>query len=168
MATRDSDGARLDSSTGEGGGCVTKPVKGTAVHLFATAVIHSKVATDAGMLQRSTDIIEISGDLEGRVLYHPTSVFDFAKGTLVNTGYQVFSGTVLGSPPVLIQDDQFRFEVDLNTGTESGEVHFSKVITGPNLRCDLVITGTGVKTPDGNPIVNYSGTCTFDGERQGG
>ena len=31
-----------------------------------------------------------------RVLYHVTSVFDFVKGTLVNTGDQVFSGNDCG------------------------------------------------------------------------
>jgi len=124
-------------------------------------MIHSKELTDSGMIQRSTDIVELSGDLKGRVLYHPTSVFDFVKGTLVNTGHQVFSGTILGSAPVMIHDDGFRFEVNLNTGTESGEVHLSDRIAGPKVRCDLVIVGTGTKTAEGNPIVDYSGTCTF-------
>ena len=141
---------------------VTRSVSGSAVHFFTTAIVHSQTPTETGMIQRSTDIIELSGDLKGRVLYHPISVFDFAKGTLVNTGHQVFSGTVLGSAPVLLHDDEFRFEVDLNTGgLESGEVHLSDRIAGPKIRCDLVVVGAGAKTPEGNGIVDYRGTCTF-------
>jgi len=141
---------------------ITRSVSGRAVHFFTTAIIHSQTPTETGMIQRSTDIIELSGDLKGRVLYHPTSVFDFVNGTLVNTGHQVFSGTVLGSAPVLLHDDEFRFEVDLNTGgLESGEVHLSGRIAGPKIRCDLVAVGTGAKTPEGNGIVDYRGTCTF-------
>ena len=139
----------------------THPVAGSGVHLFTSSVIHSQELTPTGMIQRSTDIVELSGDLKGRVLYHPTSVFDFVNGTLVNTGNQVFSGTVLGSSPVMLHDDEFRFEVNLNTGRESGEVHLSDRIAGPKVRCDLIITGTGAKTPEGNPIVDYTGTCTF-------
>ena len=140
----------------------TRAVSGRAVHYFTTAMIHSQTPTATGMIQRSTDIIELSGDLKGRVLYHPTSVFDFVKGTLVNTGNQVFSGTVLGSAPVLLHDDEFRFEVDLNTGgLESGEVHLTDRIAGPKIRCDLVAVGVGEKTPEGDAIVDYSGTCTF-------
>jgi hypothetical protein len=41
------------------------------VHYFTTAMIHSQTPTATGMIQRSTDIIELSGDLKGRVLYHP-------------------------------------------------------------------------------------------------
>ena len=140
----------------------TRAVSGRAVHYFSTAMIHSQTPTATGMIQRSTDIIELSGDLKGRVLYHPTSVFDFVKGTLVNTGNQVFSGTVLGSAPVLLHDDEFRFEVNLNTGgLESGEVHLTDSIAGPKIRCDLVAVGVGEKTPEGDAIVDYSGTCTF-------
>src|SRR5512145_3115834 len=117
----------------------TRAVSGRAVHYFITAMIHSQTPTATGMIQRSTDIIELSGDLKGRVLYHPTSVFDFVKGTLVNTGNQVFSGTVLGSSPVLLHDDEFRFEVNLKSGgLESGEVHLSDGLAGPKIRCDLV------------------------------
>ena len=77
---------------------------------------------------------------------------------LVNTGNQVFSGTVLGSSPVLLYDDEFRFEVDLNTGgLESGEVHLTDRIAGPKIRCDLVAVGAGAKTPEGDSIVDYSG-----------
>ena len=50
---------------------VTRPVSGTAVHFFTTALIHSQKSTAAGMIQRSTDIIELSGDLKGRVCTTP-------------------------------------------------------------------------------------------------
>ena len=151
-----------DARVPDGHQPITRSVSGSAVHFFTTAIIHSQTPTETGMIQRSTDIIELSGDLKGRVLYHPISVFDFVKGTLVNTGNQVFSGTVLGSAPVLLHDDEFRFEVDLNTGgLESGEVHLSDRIAGPKIRCDLVAAGAGAKTPEGNSIVDYSGTCTF-------
>lgn len=141
---------------------VTRPVSGTAVHYFTTSMIHSATPTAVGKVQRSTDIIELSGDLKGRVLYQPTTVIDTVKGILVNTGNQVFSGTVLGSEPVLIHDDQFRFEVNLKTaGMESGEVHLANRLAGPKVRCDLVVVGTGAKTPEGNGLVDYRGTCTF-------
>lgn len=140
----------------------TLPVAGTAVHYFTSAIIHSQTPTATGMIQRSTDIIELKGDLKGRVLYHPTSVFDFTTGRLMNTGNQVFSGTILGSAPVLLHDDEFRFEVDLNSGAlESGEVHLIDRIAGPKIRCDLVAVGKGDTTPEGDSIVDYSGTCTF-------
>jgi hypothetical protein len=151
-------GARIPQSQQS----VTRSVSGKAVHHFTTAIIHSETPTPTGKIQRSTDIIELSGDLKGRVLYHPTSVIDTVKGTLVNTGSQVFSGTVLGSEPVLLHDDKFRFQVDLKTGgMESGEVHLSNALAGPKIRCDLVAVGVGEKTPEGNGIVDYRGTCTF-------
>jgi hypothetical protein len=151
-----------DARVPDSGQSRTRPVSGKAVHYFTTAIIHSQTPTATGMIQRSTDIIELSGDLKGRVLYHPTSVFDFVNGTLVNTGNQVFSGTVLGSAPVLLHDDEFRFEVNLNSGgLESGEVHLSDRIAGPKIRCDLGAVGAGATTPEGNSVVDYSGTCTF-------
>ena len=141
---------------------VTRSVSGTAVHYFTTAIVHSETPTPTGRVQRSTDIVELSGDLKGRVLYHPTSVIDTVKGTLVNTGSQVFSGTVLGSEPVLLHDDRFRFEVDLKPGgKESGEVHLTNMLAGPKISCDLVVVGAGAKTSDGNAIVDYRGACTF-------
>jgi len=141
---------------------VTRSVSGKAVHYFTTAIIHSRTPTPTGTIQRSTDIVELTGDLKGRVLYHPTTVIDTVKGTLVNTGHEVFSGTVLGSEPVLLHDDRFRFEVDLKPGgKEAGEVHLSNALAGPNVSCDLVVVGAGAKTPEGNGIVDYRGTCTF-------
>ena len=140
----------------------TRPVSGKAVHYFTTSIVHSETPTATGKVQRSTDIVELSGDLKGRVLYHPTTVIDTVKGTLVNTGNQVFSGTVLGSEPVLLHDDRFRFEVDLKPGgKESGEVHLSSRLAGPKVRCDLVIVGNGAKTAEGNGVVEYRGTCTL-------
>jgi hypothetical protein len=139
-----------------------RPVSGKAVHYFTTSILHSETPTATGKVLRSTDIVELSGDLEGRVLYQPTTVIDTVKGTLANTGHQVFSGTVLGSEPVLLHDDRFRFEVDLKPGgKESGEVHLSNSLAGPKVRCDLVIAGNGAKTAEGNGIVEYRGACTF-------
>ena len=152
----------LDARVPQSQQAVTRSVSGKAVHHFTTAIIHSETPTPTGKIQRSTDIIELSGDLRGRVLYHPTSVIDTVKGTLVNTGNQVFSGTVLGSEPVLLHDDKYRFQVDLKTGgMESGEVHLSNSLAGPKVRCDLVAVGAGEKTPEGDGIVDYRGTCTF-------
>ena len=136
-----------------------EPVSGSGVHYFATGIIHSTEPTATGMIQRTTETVELDGDLIGRILYHPVSVFDFVAGTLVNTGNQVFSGTVLGSEPVLIHDDQFRFEVDLNTGVTFGEVHLVDRITGPRVRCHLEVTGSGQVTPNGDAIVDYTGVC---------
>ena len=89
-------------------------------------------------------------------------VFDFVNGTLVNTGDQVYSGTVAGSDPVLIHDDQFRFEVNLITGAEGGKVYLLNHIAGPKVRCRLNVVGTGMNS-DGNPTFDYSGDCTFRG-----
>lgn len=141
-----------------------QPVKGTATDMLTTAIVHSTASTATGKVEASTETIELTGDLRGRVLYQPTSVYDFAKGTLVNTGRQVFSGTVLGSAPVLLYDDTFRFEVDLKTGNEKGEVHLTRNLAGPEVRCDLKIAGISRKAADGNPIVDYTGECTFDKE----
>ena len=95
------------------------------------------------MIQQSTEIVELYGDLRGRVLYHVTSVFDFVNGTLVNTGEQVYSGTVAGSAPVMIHDDPFRFDVNLVTGEETGKVFLLNHIAGPKVRCTLDGVGTG-------------------------
>ncbi len=140
---------------------ITRSVAGSGVHFFTTAIIHSQERTEFGMIQRSTETVDLTGDLIGRVLYRPTSIFDFVKSTLVNTGHQVFSGTILGSAPVMLHDDEFRFEVNLNTGAGFGEVHLAHRLAGPKVRCDLRIVLTGAKTLEGNAIADYSGTCTF-------
>ena len=139
-------------------------VAGTGVHYFTTARIYSQQPTDTGFVQRSTDIVELEGDLNGRILYHPVSEFDFAAGTLVNTGNQVFSGTVLGSEPVMIHDEWFRFEVNLATGETLGEVYLLEHIAGPRVRCELTVTGNGTLTAAGDAVVDYTGRCRFRGE----
>lgn len=139
-------------------GFVWEPVTSSGVHFFTNAIIHSTRATPSGQIQRSTETVELTGDIVGRVLYHPVSVFNFVDGTLVNTGHQVFSGTVLGGAPVMLHDDEFRFEIDLNTGATVGEVHLVDRIAGRRTRCHLKVTGTGV-TPEGNAMFDYVGKC---------
>jgi hypothetical protein len=138
-------------------------VSGSGVHYFTTAIIHSQEPTDHGMIQRSTDIIELTGDLSGYILYHPTSVFDNEAGTLVNTGTQLFSGTIAGSAPMILHDDAFRFDVDLATGATTGEVYLGRSNDAPTrggwYECTLDVVGTGL-TPEGNGMVDYSGECT--------
>jgi hypothetical protein len=140
----------------------TFPVSGSATHFFSTAVTHSEEASATGTVQRSTDIIRLTGDLDGYVLYHPTTVIDFAEGTLVNTGTQVFSGTVDGEGPVILHDDTFRFEVVLQTGETRGEVHLGRSLDAPHrstwFECDLDIVGTGF-TPEGDGLADYTGSC---------
>jgi len=143
-------------------GTTTIAVSGSGVDQLTTAIIHSKENVPNGMIQKSTEIVDLTGDLKGRVLYHVTSVFDFAHGTLVNTGDQVYSGTVAGSEPVMIHDDQFRFDVNLTTGTEHGRVSLFDHIAGPKVRCSLDVVGTGM-SPEGNPTFTYTGRCTFLG-----
>jgi hypothetical protein len=138
----------------------TIQVKGTGTDLLNGAVVHSKKTTPEGEIQRSTEIVELQGQLNGKVLYHVTTVIDNKKGTLVNTGDQVFSGTIVGSEPVMLHDFKFRFEVNLTTGADSGSVYLSDHIAGPRVRCRLKVNGTG-KNEDGNPTFNYVGTCKF-------
>jgi hypothetical protein len=139
------------------------PVSGNGVDHLNTALIHSEELTPTGKIVKSTQIVELTGDLRGRVLYHVTSVFDFVAGTLVNTGDQVYSGTILGSAPVMIHDDQFRFEVDLISGKETGKVFLFNHIAGPKVRCELELTETS-HTPEGNPAFGYKGRCWFRGQ----
>jgi len=142
---------------------VTVHVAGSGVDFLNTVIVHSQAPTATGMIQKSTESVELTGGLTGRVLYHVTSVFDFVNGTLVNTGDQVYSGTVAGSAPVLIHDDQFRFEINLVTGHERGQVYLFNHLAGPKVRCQLDVTGTGLNA-DGNPTFTYSGECTFRGD----
>ena len=141
-------------------GVRTLRVSGTGVDLVNGAIEHSKVNTPTGTMRKSTQTVELNGDLHGRVLYHVTSNVDVAKGTLVNTGDQVYSGTIAGSEPVMIHDSQFRFEVNLATGEDTGSVYFLDQIAGPKVRCTLKVVGTG-KDADGNPTFDYTGECTF-------
>jgi len=138
-------------------------VSGSGVDLLNAAVVHSEQATSTGKIQHSTEIVNLTGDLTGKVLYHVTSTFDFVHNTLVNTGDQVYSGTVAGSAPVLIHDDQFRFEANLATGRERGQVYLFDHIAGPKVRCKLDVVGTGLNA-DGNPTFDYTGECTFRGQ----
>ena len=135
------------------------PVSGTGVHYFTTAIVHSVQPTATGIIQRSTETVELDGDLKGRILYHPVSVFDFSENTLINTGSQAFSGTVLDSQPVMLFDDEFRFEVDLTTGQTLGKVFLVDHLAGPRIRCRLQILGDGQTTPEGDAVVSYSGEC---------
>ena len=157
------DGRVIDGRTPAAATERTVSVAGSGFDDPANAIVHSQVPTPTGMVQQSTEIVELFGDLRGRVLYHVTSVFDFANGTLVNTGDQVFSGTVVGSQPVMIHDDQFRFEVNLITGTDIGTVFLFNHIAGPKVRCTLHGVGTGLNGA-GNPTFDYNGECTFRGE----
>lgn len=155
--------AQARASEKEGlSGSYTVQVAGNGFDALTTAIVHSKEMTPTGMIQKATETVELFGDLRGRVLYHVTSVFDFVNGTLVNTGEQVYSGTIAGSEPVLIHDDQFRFEVNLVTGEESGQVYLLNHISGPKVRCTLNVVGTGLNT-EGNPTFDYTGECTFRG-----
>ena len=138
-------------------------VAGSGFDDLKNAIVHSQKPTPTGMIQQSTEIVELYGDLRGRVLYHVTSVFDFVNGTLVNTGDQVYSGTIAGSAPVMIHDDEFRFDVNLVTGEETGRVFLFNHIAGPKVRCALEVVGTGLNA-EGNPTFDYSGTCTFRGQ----
>ena len=143
----------------------TVHVAGSGVDLLDTAIVHSQEQTATGMIQRATETVELKGSLKGRVLYHVTSVFDFVPGTLVNTGDQVYSGTIAGSAPVLVHDDQFRFDVNLVTGKEIGQVFLFNHIAGPKVRCKLDVVGTGLNA-EGNPTFTYTGECTFRGESE--
>jgi hypothetical protein len=156
------------ASASAGGAPKAFHVSGSAVHFFTTAIIHSQHTTDAGMVQRSTDIVHLTGDLNGYLLFHVTSAFDLGNGSMVNTGTQFFSGTVAGSSPVVLHDDSFRFVVDLSTGQTWGEVHLGRSNDAPEkgawFVCDLVITGTGMTTPAGDAMVDYAGECVRRGQ----
>jgi len=153
-----------NGSTARGSGqAASVRVAGSGFDDLKNAIVHWKKPTPTGLIQQSTEIVELDGDLKGRVLYHVTSVFDFANSTLVNTGDQVFSGTIRGSAPVLIHDDQFRFDVNLSTGAESGTVYLFNRLAGPKVRCLLDVVGTGFNDV-GNPTFQYTGECWFRGQ----
>jgi hypothetical protein len=135
-------------------------VAGTGTDLLNGAIVHSKKQTPNGMIQQSTETVELTGGLTGRVLYHVTSTFDSSKDTLVNSGDQVFSGTIAGSEPVMIHDGTFRFHVNLKTGADTGSVYLVDHIAGPKVQCTLQVVGTG-KDADANPTFNYTGHCDF-------
>jgi hypothetical protein len=139
----------------------TLHVSGTGTDLLNAAVVHSKRTTPDGEIQRSTEIVDLEGDLKGKVLYHVTTVIDTKTNTLVNTGDQVFSGTIGDSEPVMLHDSKFRFVVNLATGAERGSVSLLDHIAGPRVRCELQVTGTG-KDTNANPTFRYAGTCKFE------
>jgi len=141
-------------------------VAGSGLDHLTTAVIHSLRRKPHGTIQQSTEIVDLTGDLVGRVLYQVTTVVDSVNGTLVNTGDHVFSGTIAGSSPVLIHDNRFRFDVNLKTGRETGRVYLSDHIAGPRVQCTLDVVGTGLN-PEGNPTFTYTGRCTFLEPRRG-
>src|SRR4051794_31818218 len=62
----------------------TIEVAGSGVDELDRAIVHSAHPTATGVVQRSTETVELHGSLEGRVLYHVTSVFDYVHQTLVN------------------------------------------------------------------------------------
>jgi hypothetical protein len=140
-----------------------KEVSGTGIHYFddqpgRNVIVHEVVPTETGVVQRSTETIDLFGDLQGRVLYQPVTVIDNGAGKLVNTGNQVFSGTVLGIGPVLLHDEIFRFDVNLQTGETLGRVFLIDRIDGPSVVCVLEIVGTGFDE-SGNGLAEYSGFC---------
>jgi hypothetical protein len=141
-------------------------VAGSGLDHLTTAVVHSMRGKPHGTIQQSTEIVDLAGDLMGRVLYHVTTVVDSLTGTLVNTGDQIYSGTIAGSAPVLIHDNRFRFDVDLKTGRETGRVYLFDHIAGPRVQCTLDVVGTGLN-PEGNPTFTYTGQCTFLEPRRG-
>lgn len=134
-------------------------VAGSGIHYFSTAIVHSEEATDTGMIKRTTETVDLSGDIIGRVLYQPESVINFDKGKLTNTGNQVFSGTILGSPPLMLHDDEFRFDVNLESGETIGRVFLVDRVAGPRARCNLTLIGSGMMTAEGDSIVDYTGKC---------
>jgi hypothetical protein len=142
----------------------TVHVSGSGIDLASGAIVHSKNPTATGSVEQSTETVELSGDLHGRVLYQVISVVDSARGTLVNTGHQVFSGTIAGSQPVMLHDSKFRFEVNLVTGAELGSVYLVDHIAGPKVSCTLQVVATG-KNTEGNPTFNYTGECVFGSAR---
>jgi hypothetical protein len=135
-------------------------VAGSGTDLLNGAIIHSKKDTPTGMIQKSTATVELKGDLIGRVLYQVTSTFDTANNALVNTGDQVFSGTIAGSEPVMIHDGRFSFHENLKTGADTGSVYLFDHIAGSRVQCTLHVVGTG-KDAEANPTFDYTGQCDF-------
>ncbi len=133
-------------------------VNGVGTHYFDSLVVHKSRPTENGLRQTATETIDLTGDLEGRVLYQPTSVIDYAAGTMVNTGKQVFSGTILGGKPVMIFDDEFRFDVNLFTGEVRGKVYLTDRVSGPKAVCELEVTGTAPPNAAAADFA-YSGYC---------
>ena len=81
-----------------------------------------------------------------------------AMARLVGYALAGVDPSIMGIGPVMLHDDSFRFEIDLETGATVGKVFLSNRIAGPFMRCRLDITGTGM-TPEGNGLADYSGKC---------
>lgn len=141
-------------------------VSGSGMDLASDAIVHSEESTPTGVIKRLTEMVRLTGDLSGYVLYQATQEFDFVNNTLLVTGTNFFSGTIAGSDPVILRSDESQFEVDLATGEEVGNVHLTRSNDAPDkgswYECDLAIVGTGL-TPEGNPTFDYSGVCTRRG-----
>ncbi|MGH9421966.1 MAG: hypothetical protein ACRD3J_18460 [Thermoanaerobaculia bacterium] len=154
------------AATGATGGRATSTIKvaGSGMDHLTTALIHTKKETQTGSVQQSTEIVDLTGDLQGRVLYQVTTVIDSIHGTLVNTGESVYSGTIAGSAPVMIHDHKARFDMNLRTGKDTGHVYLFDHISGPKIKCALDVIGTGMSA-EGNPIFTYTGQCTLSGAR---
>lgn len=106
-AVRASDGAAVAHGAAARTGRVV-PVGGSGVDRHDSLIVHAEIKTPTGMIQQGTEIVELNGDLHGKVLYRVTRVIDSAKGTLVNTGSQVYSGAVAGCAPVMLYDHRTR------------------------------------------------------------
>jgi hypothetical protein len=141
-------------------------VSGRGVDLASEAIVHSEESTPNGLIRRLTEIVRLTGDLRGYVLYQPTQQFDYVNNTLIVTGTNFFSGTIAGSDPVVLRSDESRFEVNLATGAETGKVQLTRSNDAPDkgrwFDCELAVVGTGA-TPEGNPTFDYSGECTRRG-----
>src|SRR5258706_2469889 len=74
----------------------TVRVAGSGLDHLDTAVVHSKETTPTGLIQKSTEIVELEGDMKGRVPYQGNSGFDFVHGPLLNTGQKGYSRTTAG------------------------------------------------------------------------
>jgi hypothetical protein len=135
-----------------------RQVVGSGGHFLTTVIVHSSEPTETGMIQRSTETIDLTGDLTGRILYQPTSVIDFTNGTLTNTGHQVFSGTVLGPGPALRRRVPFRREP--GDGGRRWQGLSDRQHRWPKIRCELDIVVTG-RTAEGNVTADYKGSCKF-------
>jgi hypothetical protein len=117
----------------------TVHVTGHGVDRMDGALVHSEQKTPAGLTRISTAVVELEGDLNGRVLYQVTTRIDSAHSKLTNTGRQVYSGTIAGSEPVMLYDDSFVFEANLATGSEHGQVYLVRHLGGPAVRCLLEV-----------------------------
>ena len=139
-------------------------VMGTGIHYESDGIEHSVVPTENGYLRRSTDIVELSGDLQGFAVFQPISSINLAEGTIVNTGTQVFSGTVLDSEPVMLHDDGFRFDINVDTQETTGRIYLTDRLSGPVVRCILEMRGTG-RTPERYNLSEYWGKCKLNGRK---